>query len=603
MSTLRVDTITSLASGSVAITPTSRGVADGLASLDSTGKIPAAQLRSPYTIEAAANAAARNALTVITAEIAVRQVRLTDTGVIYVPNAAGTGSGIWMEFNSVGTASTSAAGVVELVDSADVDTDALKALTIAEFLRRLGPYRNALASAQGLVCSGAVAGANATLVTALGTGDFSIAFDVDVPATAPVGGAAFFHLAATRAAASASDLNIGLSSVDTLRMTFRSADTLSERTVEFPAFSATYGGQRVHGVFTRTGATIALKLNDVTVTLTATTVGGSPPAWSASIPGTLLTLGQFGDSYPWTGFVAAKLYNYVLSTAQQTRLFRTGAVSAADLNTVYNDANAASLGNPIGAGQSMINGANSTFASDTGWWAKTGSTISAGAAHLTVGTNLKRLALLKIGCRYTLTFDVTNWSINPVVDDGVTALYHVTSNGSKSVTFTAATTDLFFSANSGTMDLDNVLLTPLGALIAPEANAPGNGLVWNDVSGNRAHIILPTAGVSWSLPSSQQIVIEATTNTATNQLLGAASLIDTNKQWRIQSWTVNCSTGTPTISLGNASAGAQYVSGAVLASGNNDITLLSRFPSTANLWCVSTTTATLIHRIVLVPAN
>jgi hypothetical protein len=98
-------------------------------------------------------------------------------------------------------------------------------------------------------------------------------------------------------------------------------------------------------------------------------------------------------------------------------------------------------------------------------------------------------------------------------------------------------------------------------------------------------------------------VIEATTSTATNQQLAGAPIIDANKQWRIQSWTVNCSTGTPTISLGNASAGAQYVSALVLAAGNNDITLLTRFPATANLWCVSTTTATLIHRLVLVPAN
>jgi hypothetical protein len=40
-----------------------------------------------------------------------------------------------------------------------------------------------------------------------------------------------------------------------------------------------------------------------------------------------------------------------------------------------------------------------------------------------------------------------------------------------------------------------------------------------------------------------------------------------------------------------------------MASGNNDITLVTRFPSTANLWVNSSTTATLIHRITLVPAN
>jgi hypothetical protein len=143
----------------------------------------------------------------------------------------------------------------------------------------------------------------------------------------------------------------------------------------------------------------------------------------------------------------------------------------------------------------------------------------------------------------------------------------------------------------------------LGLLLAPDSNNAGAGLEWLDVSGNRAHIVLPTSGVTWSLPSSQQIVIEASTSTNGNQQLGGASLIDANKQWRIQSWTVNCSTGTPTISLGNVSAGAQYNAVTVLAAGNNDITLVTRFPSTANLWVNSSTTATLIHRITLVPAN
>ena len=167
----------------------------------------------------------------------------------------------------------------------------------------------------------------------------------------------------------------------------------------------------------------------------------------------------------------------------------------------------------------------------------------------------------------------------------------------------ASITPVFRFVNPGNVTISAFTMVPLGLLLAPDSNNSGAGLEWLDVSGNRAHIVLPTSGVAWSLPSSQQIVIEASTSTNGNQQLGGASLIDANKQWRIQSWTVNCSTGTPTISLGNVSAGTQYVSGAVMAAGNNDITLLARFPSTANLWANSSTTATLIHRITLVPAN
>jgi hypothetical protein len=196
-----------------------------------------------------------------------------------------------------------------------------------------------------------------------------------------------------------------------------------------------------------------------------------------------------------------------------------------------------------------------------------GSTISAIGASIVAGSNTYNIAATSAASDATVSF--------------------IRGNGGPVVNFTISS----FTA------------TPIGLLLAPDCNNAGAGLEWLDVSGNRAHIVLPTSGVSWALPSSQQIVIEASTATNGNQQLGGASLIDANKQWRIQSWTVNCSTGTPTISLGNVSAGTQYNAAAVLAAGNNDITLVTRFPSTANLWVNSNSTATLIHRITLVPAN
>ena len=282
-------------------------------------------------------------------------------------------------------------------------------------------------------------------------------------------------------------------------------------------------------------------------------------------------------------------------------LYQSGAVASADYNTASNTNLATST---------VVNFAGAPYTTFTGATATgfTAATASAGYAYTAPNFSVVN------GCRYLVTTTLSGTSgqlpsiylsqIGVLDVSAATAL----SSGSNSVVITATGSNasasvVFRSSAAAGYTAASITVTRLGALLAPDANNAGAGLEWLDVSGNRAHIVLPTSGVTWSLPSSQQIVIEASTSTSGNQQLGGASLIDANKQWRIQSWTVNCSTGTPTISLGNVSTGTQYVSGAVMAAGNNDITLLARFPSTANLWANSSTTATLIHRITLVPAN
>lgn len=148
--------------------------------------------------------------------------------------------------------------------------------------------------------------------------------------------------------------------------------------------------------------------------------------------------------------------------------------------------------------------------------------------------------------------------------------------------------------------------TAIGLLCAPDANQPGAGLEWLDASGNRAHLTLPTSGVRWTLPNvSGQIVVEATVthSGAGNVQLAGAALVDTGRSWRIVSATA-VSTAIATVSLGNVSAGAQHVSGAVLAVGNNALTVVTgagNFLSTANLWSNSSAAATIRYTLVLAP--
>jgi hypothetical protein len=91
--------------------------------------------------------------------------------------------------------------------------------------------------------------------------------------------------------------------------------------------------------------------------------------------------------------------------------------------------------------------------------------------------------------------------------------------------------------------------------------------------------------------------IIATTNQTPNQQLLALSAFDAANKYRITSWTVT-STGTPTISLGNASAGTQYVNGLTLVANTpTAVTLATSIAATANLWCNSSTTDPVTHVI------
>jgi hypothetical protein len=332
-------------------------------------------------------------------------------------------------------------------------------------------------------------------------------------------------------------------------------------------------------------------------------VAGTSGSITANLSTAWDTIGGLSSANVFSGALRPAFFNRALSAAEVLALYQSGAPAGADYNTASNT-NAGSTWLNSGVGYSSF-----TSGSATGFTA-----TATGLSY--AGNNIVQAQ--KVGARWLVKFNVSvasgsgPASLVPWNSGGfgsTVAGSQAVASGDNSIVITGTANQssnwflTFQSLAAGTFTVSGFSITPLGLLLAPDSNNAGAGLEWLDVSGNRAHIVLPTSGVSWSLPSSQQIVIEASTATNGNQQLGGAALIDVNKQWRIQSWTVNCSTGTPTISLGNASAGAQYVSALVLAAGNNDITLLARFPATANLWASSSTTATLIHRIVLVPAN
>jgi hypothetical protein len=452
--------------------------------------------------------------------------------------------------------------------------------------------RNGLAPAQGLVFDG-TSGAAANIGT-IGTAPLTIG----VKATIPASGTNMI-LAVTSSATTSATTSAFLIYTYGTSLWVQLNSTIGNYLVgEIANAVTTYVGKTVDIVVVRASTgVVALYINGVATAPAFTSVGATPPAdWQATITGPYLLLGITSTAAWYSGALSRPLaYNRALSAAEVLALYQSGAPAGADYGAA---------GVPA-SNTSIVTGDNSTFASDTGYWTKSSATIGSGSCTISSGGYILCGGIFVLGKKYRYSITLSSNSGSVLIFNGSNGQVTITGTG----TFTgeistgASTGALYVFSAGGAAVLTGFSWFPLGLLLAPDSNNAGAGLEWLDVSGNRAHIVLPTSGVSWSLPSSQQIVIEASTSTNGNQQLGGASLIDTNKQWRIQSWTVNCSTGTPTISLGNVSAGTQYNAAAVLAAGNNDIPLVTRFPSTANLWVNSNSTATLIHRIVLAPAN
>lgn len=126
----------------------------------------------------------------------------------------------------------------------------------------------------------------------------------------------------------------------------------------------------------------------------------------------------------------------------------------------------------------------------------------------------------------------------------------------------------------------------------------GAGYQATDRSTNNLHGTLFN-GVEFTQPK-RTAVVYATTNTNGNQQMLGSLAIPTNAV--IEDIIVN-STGSATVSIGNASAGTQIVNGASVVSGRQKLTLATPFSTTGNLWVNSNSTATLQFTIIYTIAS
>lgn len=425
----------------------------------------------------------------------IRKVSVTGGTVLRAANNLGDVASAATSFTNIKqAATTSATGVSARASSGDAETDDAKHLTIAEFLRRLGPYRNALAPRQALAFD---ATARASFSTTLGAGDFTIALVASQ----------------TSAALSAyilrpsSGASISLYGAGDSRLYYNNGSG----DVFFAAFTKV--NTPVHIALVRASGLATLYFDGVAV--------AGPTANPTDYSGVLGYLGGAAGSAYWSGTLCLLgIYNRALSAAEVLALYNQGAPAAGDYNRASNT--------------SFATGDDSTFASAGNWAVNGASTISGGKLNLSSGDNcVLSVNPITIGkpVRFTVTVDSITAG-NVQYYNGSAYVNFASAAGTYTVEFVpvASYAGIGLRTSGGNAVLDTFLGYNVGLLCAPEANAPGNGYQWRDMSGNMADITVPVSGVAWALPDTRPNRVRGTLTWAGTQesksLLGQRAFPD-----------------------------------------------------------------------------
>lgn len=454
-----------------------------------------------------------------------------------------------------------------------------------------------------------------------GTGDFVAHVSFRVPTTASAYNGPMALSSSTSTPEVGSGFYVDFTSAGTgLRVVFMNAANTGGRSITVSNWRTLFAGLDVDLFFRRSSSGLDIfcgvggelfKLYGVEAQ------DASFPAWTDTVAGTYFIVAGRGNNSFSDATYDARLANVALTEAQLRTEYESGepqyawsrAVTTEQI-TATQDSTFASAGvgnwTAFGAGTTLANvgpgqlqftlpasgtgrGVNlgRSFFTDSG---TLGKTYRLRFTHqLISGSNPGMFAQLQgaeaAGVAFTPTASPTTVDRTFVVTGATTSsgIVFYTNN-----------------ANSAVIGITNVSLVRIGytARLRTDTAAGLTALNGSKSSTNDStDFLLSTTGVTTS-PDGRTQTIRAQTTTNGNQQLFGASVIDTTKKWRIRSWNIT-STGTPTVSLGSASGGAQYVSGAVLTAATNEITLLLRNPTVANLWCNSNSTATLDHVIVL----
>lgn len=465
----------------------------------------------------------------------------------------------------------------------------------------------------------------------IGVDDFTIWVRFRVPSSATASSISIIGTSTISTSTNAANaLSLDIFSNGTLSLRRWGAVTFTDyRYAQISGFRTSYSGQIVDIVITRSGSTLKIYING-TDTAYSSATGGTVPSWGDTIASDYVYIGGTNAS---TGLYVGRLYravvfNRALSASDVSELITIG-VNPADQWGTQTEV--------IGFNPAVLNGGfetNSLNASGT-WFASAGgtstATIDTSGSFSKSGANAGKLALdasstyagfnannstsiIQVNKRFRISF----WARKGVGSNacgvqfgtggstgqyGNTQLVLTTTYANFVSEFISATDGTFAigslsgSAASSEIYIDDIELTRIGAILDLDFTV-GAGYQAYDRTTNAQHGTLYNA-VEFTMPKRTAVLYATTSTNGNQQMLGTIS-IPTNAV--IEDIIVN-STGTSTVSIGNASAGTQIVNAASVVSGRQKLTLATPFSTTGNLWVNSNSTATLQFTILYTMAS
>jgi len=457
----------------------------------------------------------------------------------------------------------------------------------------------------------------------IGTGDFSIWVRARIPTTNP--GASFMYAAIGNSSASGFDstgsfiIDQGTTGAINVYGYVAGVFTLA---MTVSGVVANYGGQIVDIVLTRVtsgGTTTAtLYINGASVaTSTAAVV-------ATSVTSNFFHVGAQGSGQCNTRIYRSVVFNRALSATDVTELITLGVNPADQWGTqtqvvgynpaVLNGGFETNSLNAAGTWATAVSGTSTATIDTSGSFSRTGTnagklTLDGSASYTSFLASNGSTTLLALAKRYRISIWARKGAASGAcgIQFGPSAAGSIYGNSGLTLATTYSNTlvevvtsvdgGLTIGRYSGSAALseiyvDDVEVTRIGAIVDLDFTV-GTGYQATDRSTNALHGTLFN-GVEFTQPK-QVAVLYATTNTNGNQQMLGTLAIPTNAV--IEDIIVN-STGSATVSVGNASAGTQIVNGASVVAGRQKLTLATPFSTTGNLWVNSSTTDTLQFTIL-----
>lgn len=258
------------------------------------------------------------------------------------------------------------------------------------------------------------------------------------------------------------------------------------------------------------------------------------------------------DTSAWVGTIGRIYpYNRALTAAEVLSLYESGRPAGADFNSASNtavytsDFSAGVDGWGTDAGRAVTGNVDSINGSDN--WLST--EVTAGPLSAYSYSAASFAAYVNKRVRVTVTIfnptgsGITHFAIRQndgTVAGGSAAVVALAENTEVTTTVTlllsGASTRLgIIATDSGGTAValatgkifyhKTFTVYPLGLLLAPDATQIGNGLAWQDTSGNNADITLPATGVEWALPGSGTISLGTTKATQATIVASSAGAL------------------------------------------------------------------------------